>query len=54
MLCIKLGVNSLYQRANVGAPPKFVKGETVVMSDLVASVVEDHVAFQSIECLYML
>ena len=45
VFCIELGLNMLYQRADVGVSgPKFIKGETVVVSEFISSVVEDHAA----------
>ena len=45
MLCIEPGLNTLYQRAEVGASgSKFVEAETIIISKLIASVIEDHAA----------
>jgi len=50
VLCIELGLNMLYQRADVGASgPKFIEGETAVVSEFISSSVEDHVAVESVE-----
>ena len=55
MLCIELGLNMLYQRSDVGASgSKFIKGETVVVSEFISSIVEDHAAVQSVDCFCML
>jgi hypothetical protein len=55
VLCIEPGLNMLYQRADVGASgPNFLKGETVVISEFISSVIEDHATFQSMEGSCML
>ena len=55
VLWIEPGMNMLYQRANVGASgSKFIKGETVVVSEFISGVIENHAAVQSMECFDML
>jgi hypothetical protein len=47
MLCIEPGSNMLNQRADapIGASgSKFIEAETIVITELIASVIEDHAA----------
>jgi len=45
MLWIELGLNEVYQMANVGiSGSKLIDAELIVASKLIASVIEDHAA----------
>jgi hypothetical protein len=55
VLWVEPALNIFYQRANVGASgSKIIKGETVVVSEFISGVIENHAAVQSMECFDML
>jgi hypothetical protein len=55
VLWIEPRLNILYQRANIRVSgSKFIKGETVVISEFILGVIKNHAAVQSMERFGML